>query len=1286
VPNYQNSSPYFDDANEAISKDYVQILFRPGFAVQGRELTQLQSLLQYQISQMGDFLFTDGSPVVGGHITFDNTVTSLLIQANDNISLSDFAGTLLINSVGPVTTRAVCISVDDTVSSNTVEGALVVKYLSGFEFNPGDTLQIATNTTETASLLTSNAVTKGSIVSINDGVFYVSGYFVAVSKQTIVLDSEDQFPSYRVGLEIDDSIIDESTDSTLLDPAQSSFNYQAPGATRYQYKLVLAKRLLNSTDDSKFFELLRIENGVITSQVEYPVLGNIEQVLARRTYDQSGNFTVDPFIASTVDDASNANNMIVSVGPGNAYIEGFQFQTIAPVKLNNPKARSTNTATDFQLSLEFGNYVTVTNLFSGNTTGFATDNFGQVDLHIVSSSSINTANVQSYGNTKIGTARVRDIEFDGTNTWLAYLLDVTLTPIVINANGVSANTTSIRLPQSFTGTTNAFANVTMTVLSGNSSGDIRTIVSYDSVNKIGFLDRATTQLLDSTSNVSINFGIKDIDALVAHPTVVAANVFGTQNTTSALFACMDISVQGKDASGNTILFNTNFNRLDFELPQNYIAQNSFSNVTFTNRKTLDTVQFTSGNTTIGTGSGLGTAEQFTFGFSNQYLPDTISRNNFFVVVRDKQTSNLANGQVITWDLGSNPAGNGVYQTDSTHVTLKTVTTGNFLGDILVTVQDTNASVNFRRTKTLIGNTSNTTLLTTDKYINGQAVIGTTNANSHYIDAANGYVWFTNWNDIKKVPGQKQGLALADVVQIIKIYDSGSPSQAPNTINSIDITDRYLFDSGQRDNYYDHGGIILRDGQAPPVGQTVVILQYYSHDSTTGFFSADSYSASAYANGSIQVYSSERFGATSLRDTIDFRPTRTIGTTANIQSLNLTGLRLPQPDNAMTLSYAYYLPRIDKLAITASKQFQIIQGTPALVPQVPADAPDSMTIYVINVPAYTSSASLVAMQYIENKRYTMSDIGALDRRIQQLEYYVSLSQLEQQTMQQTVLYQDGTTAKEQYGIVTDSFVDFSVADSSNPDLFCNINNGILGPYIQANPIGFMFSSATGPAQTNDRTYSLSYSETPCIVQNTASDFTQVQPYAFGQFRGDVYLYPQSDFWYSDDLVPQIIGPPVEPAPPPAPAPVVPPSTTGATTDKNNANLTPTTTTTTAPAPTPPAAGATQPAAPTQFTYCYPLNNWFYGYNFLNYTYLSSVGIGYGIGGVWYYGSYCVRIRKTPTGYGIMIPDGYWYTVPAAGVQAITNLIASGAAAPVNSTVGNGIVLSAHSSIGAINRFL
>jgi len=47
-----NVSPYYDDfeaTNGAKEKNYHRILFRPGFPVQARELTQIQSILQEQV-------------------------------------------------------------------------------------------------------------------------------------------------------------------------------------------------------------------------------------------------------------------------------------------------------------------------------------------------------------------------------------------------------------------------------------------------------------------------------------------------------------------------------------------------------------------------------------------------------------------------------------------------------------------------------------------------------------------------------------------------------------------------------------------------------------------------------------------------------------------------------------------------------------------------------------------------------------------------------------------------------------------------------------------------------------------------------------------------------------------------------------------------------------------------------------------------------------------------------------------------------------------------------------
>ena len=65
-----NISPYYDDFDE--DKNFYKVLFKPGFPVQARELTTLQSILQNQIESFGSNIFKEGSMVIPGSITFDN--------------------------------------------------------------------------------------------------------------------------------------------------------------------------------------------------------------------------------------------------------------------------------------------------------------------------------------------------------------------------------------------------------------------------------------------------------------------------------------------------------------------------------------------------------------------------------------------------------------------------------------------------------------------------------------------------------------------------------------------------------------------------------------------------------------------------------------------------------------------------------------------------------------------------------------------------------------------------------------------------------------------------------------------------------------------------------------------------------------------------------------------------------------------------------------------------------------------------------------------------------------
>ena len=68
IKNY-GVAPYYDDFDQ--SKNFYRVLFRPGFPIQARELTQMQTALQAQIDRHGQYAFKDGSRVVNGEASLN---------------------------------------------------------------------------------------------------------------------------------------------------------------------------------------------------------------------------------------------------------------------------------------------------------------------------------------------------------------------------------------------------------------------------------------------------------------------------------------------------------------------------------------------------------------------------------------------------------------------------------------------------------------------------------------------------------------------------------------------------------------------------------------------------------------------------------------------------------------------------------------------------------------------------------------------------------------------------------------------------------------------------------------------------------------------------------------------------------------------------------------------------------------------------------------------------------------------------------------------------------------
>ena len=125
-----------------------------------------------------------------------------------------------------------------------------------------------------------------------------------------------------------------------------------PGADRLKISTTLIKKSLTDFNDENFIELIRIENGEIRKFSNPSPSGLVNDEMARRTYDESGDYYVTPFsvgIKETLNDRigndgsyySNQTTqqgnipsedlVSVSIGPGKAYVRGYEIETLPQV-------------------------------------------------------------------------------------------------------------------------------------------------------------------------------------------------------------------------------------------------------------------------------------------------------------------------------------------------------------------------------------------------------------------------------------------------------------------------------------------------------------------------------------------------------------------------------------------------------------------------------------------------------------------------------------------------------------------------------------------------------------------------------------------------------------------------------------------------------------------------------------------------------------------------------------------------------------------------------------------
>ena len=311
-----NTEPYNDDYDE--TKKFYRILYRPSFAVQARELTQMQSILQNQIKRHGDAIFKQGAMVIPGQASVQ-TITQpgngadyvKLESLYNGVAVETFLSSLLGKTLvgqtsGVKATVILCQSAENTDPTTlylnyTVSGTNTTTKL----FATSEVLTTSDGVYSIQVQSVAGSIGKGSLATVNQGVYYINGHFCLVDKQTIVLDKYTNAPTYRIGLVVDEQIVTPEQDETLLDNAQNSYNYAAPGSHRYYIDLTLTKLAVNSTADTNFVELIRVTNGSIKTIVDKTQYSLIADELARRTYDESGDYAVRGF---NIDIREHRNN------------------------------------------------------------------------------------------------------------------------------------------------------------------------------------------------------------------------------------------------------------------------------------------------------------------------------------------------------------------------------------------------------------------------------------------------------------------------------------------------------------------------------------------------------------------------------------------------------------------------------------------------------------------------------------------------------------------------------------------------------------------------------------------------------------------------------------------------------------------------------------------------------------------------------------------------------------------------------------------------------------------
>ena len=1039
MPSYKselfNTDPYYDDFDQ--NKKFLRIMFRPGYGVQARELTQLQTIIQSQIERFGNHVFDEGSIVLGGKITVNSVKYARVNGLSGTTDIDDFVGLVSTNANRA---KIRIVHTESGLSSSSADNIPIIffDYLQGGTgFTFGDVIggtasngaYITANITGTNAGVGPYPMGNSLVVSVDEGVRFAEGFFVYHDPQSLGAYSLSgsagnqiryyDSPTSRLGFNVVRGFVDSDTDSTLNDPAYGSYNYNAPGADRYKIDLVLSQYGFTASNTSAtdnfsradFIEFLRLVNGSPIKMEKYPDYAALEDTLARRTYDESGNYTVRPFELNLIDgpgitnDDENSATIYADLEPGKAYIFGYEFESQGITRLSLDAARGSSHLrtvenSDFNRNLGPTTKVVLSGL-TGSFNGFG--GFTSQPIVQLSRGAVGTPL------NSVGTARIRSIYQPNGGS---YIYDMGLFNIEFSGTASFGDVTRIFLGS--TGSTHAF---TITGSAG----------------------------LENTQYGNLLYQI---------PSGSRCQQVGDEAGEGVDFTIFGFTTRSLTSSGGGGGF--------------FVGSGGKENVSSSGTSTFE-------------------IKTLEFGF-----PDT-SFTQFGLNQTDFNLGAKSEISVIDATRGLPISGTGhVNGDDSIELTLTGVTAG----------QSVLISTDIRITKV-------TDYLKT-KYLVTENLTG----------AAGGFTGQfagLTFSSFAGATANPQVLFLGGKVDVAEVLSlTGVVGGTTQQIKSY-----FTFDNGQRDNIYDWSRMVLLDNAPTITGPYSATIRRFGHTGSYGFFTVNSYDDPSIQYSDIPDYISKSSGIVyNLADVIDFRAVR--GASGNNNSIPF----IPTPNSDDKYTYTHYLPRTDKIVLTRDRTFDVIRGIPSMDAIMPPDNPNAMTLYSVTMNPYTYDKKDTSTRFVENRRYTMRDIGELEKRIEAVEYYATLSLLEQEAKAISIADNNGVEIPKK-GILVDQFKGHNIGDVTNSMYAASIDfekNELRPPFTTrvfglSGPVYTTYTS-NGITASSDGVVTIDYTTTAEITQPLTTTTTVINPSSVFNYLGTLTLSPAGDYWFDTATSPSV----------------------------------------------------------------------------------------------------------------------------------------------------------------------